>query len=397
MKPTKCRCQCQCQWSPVVFVIGAAIALVGCTSQDSTEQRSAAASTYADIVFASYEDSLEAARSLREALTNFTANPSEETLAAARDSWLAAREPYGQTEAYRFYGGPIDDEDGPEALINAWPLDEAYIDYVEGDDSAGIINAVEEHPELTAELLISSNEAGAEENVSTGFHAIEFLLWGQDLSESGAGVRPHTDYVEGEGNNASRRAQYLNLAADVLVGHLQELVVAWDPSGSGNYRASFLAQEPDSALQAILTGIGVLSKSELAGERMFTALDNQSQEDEHSCFSDNTHRDIIVNAVGIANVLRGSYERVDGTTVTGTGLIEVIAEADEALAADLRERSAATLEAVEAIPVPFDRAIVEPDQRVLVLEAVYRLQELGDRIADAASALGLMINTALPE
>ena len=373
------------------------MALLGCSGAHHSEQRSAAALTYADIVFASYQDSLIAAEQLRLALAAFTASPSEESLALAREAWLAAREPYGQTEAYRFYGGPIDDEDGPEALINAWPLDEAYIDSVVGDATTGIINAVDEHPELTAELLISSNEAGAEENVSTGYHAIEFLLWGQDLSETGPGSRPFTDYVEGEGTNASRRARYLNLVADVLVSHLEELVAAWDPSGTDNYRGSFLSQEPDRALRAMLTGIGVLSKSELAGERIFTALDNQSQEDEHSCFSDNTHRDIIVNAMGIANVLNGSYRRIDGTTVSGTSLLDVIALVDEALASDLRERSAATLEAVEAIPVPFDRAIVEPEQRALVLDAVYRLQEQGDIIADAASALGLVINTALPE
>ncbi|MEM6705087.1 MAG: imelysin family protein [Acidobacteriota bacterium] len=382
--------------SPFFLVL---FAIVGCTSSDSdnAESRAAAVATYADIVFASYEDSLAAAQELQTSLADFTAAPSEESLASAKAAWLAAREPYGQTEAYRFYGGPIDDEDGPEALLNAWPLDEAYIDYVEGDAEAGLINAVTEHPELTADLLISSNEAGAEENVSVGFHAIEFLLWGQDFNDDGPGARPFNDYVDGEGQNAGRRATYLNLTAELLVGHLQELVNEWDPAGTENYRTAFLSQSPNDALQSVLTGIGVLSKSELAGERIFTALDNQSQEDEHSCFSDNTHRDMVTNAQGIANVLRGSYRRTDGTEVTGTGLLEVIAEIDAELASDLEQRNEASLEAVGLIPVPFDRAIVVAEQRDLVLESVYRLQEQGDKIADAATALGLIINTALPE
>ena len=88
----------------------------------------------------------------------FLADPNETTLAAAKEAWLAAQEPYGQTEAYRFYGGPIDDADGPEPLLNAWPLDEAYVDYVEGAPEAGIINSPDSYPTIDQDLLISLNE-----------------------------------------------------------------------------------------------------------------------------------------------------------------------------------------------------------------------------------------------
>ncbi|HMT21153.1 MAG TPA: imelysin family protein, partial [Promineifilum sp.] len=150
---------------------------------------------YADIVHAGYQDSYETALALQAALQAFVANPTAETQQAAKDAWLAAREPYGQTEVFRFYGGPIDDEDGPEGLINAWPLDESYVDYVEGAPESGIINNVAEYPEITPELLLSLNQTGAEENVSIGYHAIEFLLWGQDLSADGSGDRAFTDYT----------------------------------------------------------------------------------------------------------------------------------------------------------------------------------------------------------
>ena len=241
--------------------------------------------TYADIVFASYEDSLTLAVELQTAINTFVESPSEETHQAAQAAWLASNEPYGQTEAYRFYGGPIDDEDGPEGLLNAWPLDEAYVDYVDGNETAGIISNVAEYAEINADLLMSLNEVGAEENISTGYHAIEFLLWGQDQYEDSAGQRSYTDYVA-EGENAeiaTRRGQYLTTAADLLVQHLTELNADWDPSGADNYRATFLALPADEALQMVLTGLGVLSKSELAGERMFTAYDNQDQEDDPLC------------------------------------------------------------------------------------------------------------------
>ncbi|MEM7533806.1 MAG: imelysin family protein [Chloroflexota bacterium] len=354
-----------------------------------------ALTTYADIAYASYEDSHMLAVELQAALEALVADPSEETHQAAKNAWLASNEPYGQTEAYRFYGGPIDDEDGPEGLLNAWPLDEAYVDYVDGAPEAGIINNVEEYPEISRELIASLNEVGAEENISTGYHAIEFLLWGQDMYEDSAGQRAYTDYVDAP--NAERRGQYLLAVGEQLVDNLAEMVAAWDAAGADNYRAEFLASDADMAIQNVLTGLGVLSKSELAGERMFTALDNQDQEDEHSCFSDNTHRDIITNNQGVMNVYMGSYTRLDGSEVSGTSLADVVAAVDT----DLNDQMVALLEAsmsqVNAIHVPFDQAIVLADQRPIVLEAVMTLQDQGDKVAEVASALGLTVNTALPE
>jgi putative iron-regulated protein len=361
----------------------------------SDEQKAAVVANYADIVFASYEDSYETAVSLQEALQTFVANPSEATQQAAKDAWLAAREPYGQTEVYRFYGGPIDDEDGPEGLLNAWPLDEAYIDYVANSADSGIINNLDEYPEINADLLASLNEAGSEENISVGYHAIEFLLWGQDLSADGNGNRPYTDYTTAD--NADRRGQYLLAASDLLVAHLDGLVQAWQPDTSGNYRAEFLAQEPDVALQQILTGMGILSKSELSGERMFVAYDNQDQEDEHSCFSDNTHRDIIANAQGIYNVYNGTYTRPDGTEISGASLADLVAALDATVADDMQGLADTALASTTNIHVPFDQAIVEADYRPAVLDSVNALQDQGDKIAEVASLLGLSVNTALPE
>ncbi|MEM8487546.1 MAG: imelysin family protein, partial [Bacteroidota bacterium] len=187
------------------MVLTLLLILAGCDSNDDDPlDRAAVVETYADIVFASYEDSYNAAVLLDQAVDAFVANPSQATLDAAREAWLNAREPYGQTEAYRFASGPIDDADGPEGLLNAWPLDEAYVDYVVGDAGAGIVNNAASFPSIDTDLIESLNEVGAEENVSTGYHAIEFLLWGQDLSATGAGNRPVTDYTTDA--NASRRA-----------------------------------------------------------------------------------------------------------------------------------------------------------------------------------------------
>ena len=377
----------------------ATLVLFGCgeAARDRVALQSALVQNYAAMVHANYEDSHERARELQDAIGDFLDSPSAPALQSARDAWLAARGPYGQTEAFRFYGGPIDDVDGPEVLINAWPLDEGYVDYVEGAPESGVIGNVEAYPVIDRNLLVSLNETGAEENISVGFHAIEFLLWGQDRSADGPGARPYTDYVAGEGTNTERRSDYLGIAVDLLVESLEEMVAAWGPDDPGNYRSEFTTMDPDAALENILIGIGVLSKSELAGERIFTAYDNQDQEDEHSCFSDNTHSDIIANALGIANVFTGRYTRIDGTTIAGPGLEALIRSVDRDSADELATLIDDGLESVRAIPVPFDQAIIESASRPLVLEAVYALQDQGDKIAEIGTRLGLTINTALPE
>ena len=250
---------------------------------------------YADGVHALYTQSLMSATAMDGAIDTFLSNPTPSTLEGAKRAWLIARDHYGPTEAFRFYGGPIDNgEDGPEGLINAWPMDEAYVDYVEGNPTAGIINDPDTFPTIDAGLIASLNEEGGEENVSTGWHTIEFLLWGQDLNENGPGSRPLEDYTTNE--NADRRGKYLATASDLLLVHLQSLVDAWAPGVSGNYRAEFTSMDQDGALNNIITGIGELSRGELAGERMTVAYEERSQEDEHSCFSDNTTADIIGNA-----------------------------------------------------------------------------------------------------
>ncbi len=384
----------------VLFVLFAGLAFcaggaMASSDDDVGELKHHVVESYSEIVLASYQDSLQLAVALNDALTAFVNDPSEESLAAAREAWLASNEPYGQTEAYRFYGGPIDDEDGPEGLLNAWPLDEAYIDYVDGDLDAGIINNTEDYPEITKDLLISLNEVGAEENISTGYHAIEFLLWGQDLYEDSAGKRPATDYSTAP--NAERRGQYLLIASELLVENLQDMVDQWDHENEDSYFWEMHDGPADVALTNVLTGIGVLAKSELAGERMFTAYDNQDQEDEHSCFSDNTHRDIITNFMGVSNVYRGSYTRIDGTVVEGAGLADLF----EAIAPDLNAEMLELLELadqqVNDIFVPFDRAIVNAESRPGVFDAVFTLQDVGDKLVELAASLDLIIDTALPE
>ena len=348
---------------------------------------------YADGVYALYSKSLASATIMDQAIDTFLSDPTPSGLEGAKRSWLRARDDYSPTEAFRFYGGPIDnEEDGPEGLLNAWPMDESYMDYVEGDAQAGIINNPEEFQVIDAALIESLNEEGGEENISTGWHAIEFLLWGQDLNENGPGSRPLEDFTTGA--NADRRAIYLAVTSDLLLVHLRQMVDAWAPGDSSNYRAEFMGMDSDDALTNIITGIGELSRGELAGERMTVAYEERSQEDEHSCFSDNTTADIVGNARGIQMVFTGNYG-----VLSGAGVRDLVAVADAGLADQLAmeiDRSAAL---AAAIPSPFDlhlRETVANDEpgRAAVLRTIVALEDQTDTIVAAAEAVGVTITVS---
>lgn len=376
----------------IVFKLGLCLAVSACGGgeDDGLADAPAVIENYATIVHTSYEETAAKADDLQVAIEAFLANPDALTLSAAQDAWLAAREPYGLTEGYRFYDGPIDNPtDGPEGRMNAWPLDEAYIDYVEGDADAGIINHPETFPELTKDILAAQNEKGAEENISTGYHAIEFLLWGQDFDDAGPGQRPFTDYltVGGTSQHQDRRAQYLSIVTELLVDDLDSVAVQWAP-GEANYGADFQAVDSREALRRILQGMGSLAGSELSGERMGTALDNRDQEDEHSCFSDNTHRDLRANALSMQNIYLGKFGTVDGP-----GLDELVAARDPELDAKMQTQLQETVDLIEAIPAPFDQAIMDDaGGRVKIEAAIDALKAQTQTTVEIATLLGITIN-----
>ncbi len=355
----------------------------------SDDQALAAATTYADVVHAAYQATVDSATEMQTAIQTFVDDPTDANLEAAKQAWLDARDLYGPTEVFRFYDGPIDNpDDGPEGQINAWPMDEAYVDYVEDDPEAGIINDTEGVPEITIDEIVAANEEGGETNISTGWHAIEFLLWGQDLSEDGPGSRPVTDYTTSP--VAERRGQYLTEVTGLLIEDLEGLVEQWDPEG-GAYREEFLG-DPQQAVSNILRGMGALSAGELAGERIAVAYETKDQEDEHSCFSDNTMADVINNAKGIQMAYTGEYEGVEGDSLSDV-VAAVDPELDERLSTSLEDNVAAA----EALGErgTFESIIRSDDDsegRTEMLALVEGLQDQGDLIAEVGGSLGYEIS-----
>ncbi|WP_299706504.1 imelysin family protein [uncultured Tateyamaria sp.] len=324
--------------------------------------KAAVLDNYANIALAKYSDSLTTAQTLLAAVNDLTENPSAEALQAAKEAWLASRVPYQQTEVYRFGNAIVDDWEGK---VNAWPLDEGLIDYVDAsyggatdENEYAVLNVVAnptftlsgetvDASAITPELLEGAlHEAdGVESNVATGYHAIEFLLWGQDLNghDAGAGNRPWTDYAAGDactGGNCDRRADYLTAATELLVSDLEWMVAQWQDSGDARTQ---LTADENAGISTILTGMGSLSYGEQAGERMRLGVLLNDPEEEHDCFSDNTHNSHFYDALGIRNVYLGSYTSIDGTIVSGESLSSLVAATDAGVDTELRAKLDATM------------------------------------------------------
>ena len=325
------------------------------------------------------------ARALAVAVDRLLATPNETTLAAARRAWCDARVAYGRTETLRFRGGPIEPL---EPFVNAWPVDEAYIDAVAGAPDSGLIHDLRGFPSLGGSLLRLANERGGEANVCLGWHAIEFVLWGQDLAIDGPGARPATDFEPGVGRNAARRSLYLRTVVALLVQDLATVRAAWEPGAAA--RRAFEA-EPAAAVRAILTGASVLTSFELAGERLTVALETRDQEQEHSCFSDTTHVDLVANQDGIATVLRGAR----GGAGRGPGVLDLVRTRNAELGAALDRSLDATTAAIQAIPAPFDRAFLGDDDAA-GRRAIRHAIEALERQAEVLQRVGQLLGHGVP-
>lgn len=417
------------QPAPLVMAVSALL-VAGCGANGSVAKSQAAGQNinhssvvahYADVAHATFEDALITARALNVATDHLIANPSDANLKAAKEAWYAARVPYQQSEVFRFGNTLVDDWEGQ---VNAWPLDEGLIDYVKPDGyqyelgnagaTANIIasNGINvggkqlDVSTLTAELLADLNEiGGSEANVASGYHAIEFLLWGQDLNgfDAGNGERPVSDYQQGKdctNGNCYRRGQYLDAVTDLLVEDLEQMTAQWAQGSADNYRAQLTTADADEGVQKMLFGMGSLSLGELAGERMKVALEANSFEDEHDCFSDNTHNSHYYNGQGIQNVYTGTYRRVDNSVVTGPSLADLVEQTNPQLNAELSQQLHKTMQALALMkakaessqaPMAFDMMIAPGNREgaKIVNDAIMALVVQTGSIEQAARELGI--------
>ena len=388
---------------------------------------------YAKIAQVNYSDALNDAKALQMAIEEFASTPNAKTFANAKIAWLNSRESYGQTEIFRLANGPIDAEEGwvadtygsLEGQLNAWPLDENMIDYTidangkrtsgniidtvgsfnPGGEDASAVNV----SNITVDAITALNENGGDANVATGYHAIEFLLWGQDQDYSNfvkdaitngaktAGQRPLSDYISDK--NAPRRIAFLKAASAKIVSDLQTVTSAWTENGL--YTDAFLGKlsgvdasknlSRNEALKLVIAGMGVFIKSEPANERIAVAVLTPSEEDEHSCFSDNTHRDITTNYLGFRNILTSTYKNES----YGKSMLNALPMEDKKRIISLIksiETKIASVNKVAMTSAHFDYQIqADNPQSKVIVKLKNEMRKLGDEMVNVANANGISL------
>ena len=427
-----------------------ALILIGCSSSssmakmESKVEKKEILTSYANLALSNYQDALRDAKLLQKGIYQFADKPNKRRFEEAKALWLLSRESYGQSEIFRLSNGPIDAEEGwiadsygaLEGQINAWPLDEQMIDYTINEngkrtrgniiDTIGKFNPGGEDSRpidvrnITKEVLTELNENGGEANVATGYHAIEFLLWGQDQDYNSfiedkvtrgnlkAGNRKLRDFTKDR--HAKRRLAYLKASADKLVEDLEIIVDAWSMEMSsdcskdaiGCYRGAFLGElkgkdaskniDQDVALRQIFSGMGVFIKSELANERIAVAVLTPSEEDEHSCFSDNTHRDIATNYQGFKNVLMSSY---NGKNFGASAFKNLDKESQSNIITLMGsiEVKIAKIDAIAQVSRHFDKQIYPNDpQAKEIVKLKNELRKLGDVMVGVARQNGVSLS-----
>jgi putative iron-regulated protein len=352
------------------------------------------AEDYANKALELYKKLLAENVKLQEACILLSQTPTQQNLQAAQEAWKKARDVYSMTEVFRFYAGPIDDpKTGPEGFMNAWPIDESYLDGVKKKPKSGIVFNKKLFPKITAEALEAANEKDGEKNVSTGYHAIEFLLWGQDFSTTHAGQRKASEFGGSVGSFTHRRSQMLQVQNEILVKHSKYLVESWEV-GKQNYRQKFLAEEPQAQLKKIWTGISSLASDELAGERMIVPLERNDAEHEQDCFSDYTTQDFIGNVKGIRLVL--------GSESLGTAKIisTLPSEKLSGVPQKIEKLFSEVESSVQKIKSPFDSILVTPKlspERETVKATHESLAKFSSALADTAVAFGIRLNVSTEE
>ena len=327
-----------------LLMMALAAALVGCAPTDRSAGGSASSpgveavlgNVEQNVVTATYADFDREAAAFAAACRRFNAAPSDSLLMAARARWHAARVPWEQAEAFIF--GPVTFYN-LDASLDSWPLNTVDLDATLGGTDAVT-------PASVADL----------DPTTRGFHAAEYLLWGEDGRRRAADLTP-------------RERDYLVAVAEIMARDAARIHAGW--TGSGGYAVLLsTAGAPgntayassDDAVYELLMGV-LFIVEEVAAEKIHVTLQSGTDRFAESRYSRSSKADIENNLQSVSNVYEGTF---GGRR--GAGLSRLVAARDPALDARFRSELAAARAAVAAIPGPLEDAITEAPEAVLAAQ-----------------------------
>jgi putative iron-regulated protein len=296
-----------------LILISSLIFLAACSPKNETStdeelnkiqiDSSAFAAQVGIIAYTYLSDASQSVQTLDSQLASFMYHPNPMSQAEIQQSWRLAYNSFLRSLIFSYL--PI--QDPPDwqsqrigyshllAQLDSWPIEGGYIDYIQGYPFSGIVNDLT--LDIDEDSIRSQHGFTDPSNASLGYHALEFMLWGNDGKRSARDFFPQEntapipinddvvttqflddsskESLEGSahGNiliqteapeiklqNHNRRRQYTQLLIELLQKDLHRIQRRWEPS-SGYYAQ--LLQQSDSKKtlrSAFIAAQGLISK-----------------------------------------------------------------------------------------------------------------------------------------
>lgn len=223
-------------------------------------------------------DARAAVAALNSAVATLLDKPDEDHLEATKLAWLDAHREFAAALPYIYLGfAPAELRRQGRTLLlalDSWPAQPGYLDTVPGYSDSGIVN--DTAIELTLPNLRKQHRLTAHEEASTGFHALEVMLWGPTSERTAeqfvavdAGEKP-------EAQAANRRRELTRLIGVGMAEDLGNLAGRW-PFAANDLSRPFLALSPAERLQQIRA-----AHSRLLDEELLRRVPESSESDVES-------------------------------------------------------------------------------------------------------------------
>lgn len=386
-------------WVVLALVALGVNSSAGCKQEEDPYAKSVerAMANYADMAWESHFDAGADADALAQSVVDFTANPDAQSFNFIQVQWGVARESWGFMEGFNIPDGPLQES---HRYINASNLDRSYIDFVSNDLSAGLVNDVDGYPSLTKMLLVDLHQIEGNDKVTTGFHAIEFLLWGEDYDAESDGKRDWRNFLdngEGTAQNQDRRLAYLTFATELLVEDIKGARNEWRED-EGEYRSQFLAMEQNEQVRLVLTGMYRLGQ-DMENRRLELPLMQMDIHADDSTFSDLSNDDLYYGANALQGIYLGRYDEDlidDQTPEDGPGLHELVRSKATPIDERFRNELAELVAAMDVLRQgdPLEVAVLSDigsAERTAADDALAKLRQVNMTLLEIATLFGFSL------
>lgn len=261
------------------------------------------------VAYTSLSDASQTAQTLDSQLASFMYHPNPMSQAEIQQAWRLAYNSFLHSLIFSYL--PI--QDPPEwqsqrigyrhllGQLDSWPIEGGYIDYIQGYPFSGIVNDLT--LEIDEDSIRSQHGFTDPTNASLGYHALEFMLWGNSGKRSAHDFFPQentapipvndaeitaepladssSNLLDGSSSdnaliqvevpeiklqNHNRRRQYTQLLIELLQKDLHRIQRRWEPS-SGYYAQLLQQSDSGNTLRSALIAAQGLISNEILHKR----------------------------------------------------------------------------------------------------------------------------------